>query len=62
MSNSSLSNINTSTSSNKSEGIGSFLYKFVVGGSSNNNENNNKKVLLKLCISSELALYILNIF
>jgi hypothetical protein len=62
MSNSSLSNINTSTSSNKSEGIGSFLYKFVVGGSSNNNENNNKNALLKLCISSELALYILNIF
>ena len=56
---------NSNTKSNKPLGFGGLFLKFVGAVSdnnNNNNENNIKNALLKLCISTELAIYILNVF
>lgn len=53
--------LNSSIGSNRTESFGSFFFNFI-NNNNNNNNANNKNPLLKLCISSELALYILNIF
>ena len=55
--------LNSSVGSNRTESFGSFFFNLINNNNNNNNNNaNNKNPLLKLCISSELALYILNIF